>query len=64
VVTYANGIKSPKQLTIKEKGNIMGKGRRPSLFYNQKKYDANYGDIDFSSTRKRAEENKKKKQSK
>lgn len=42
----------------------MGKGMRPSLFYNHKKYKDNYDDIDFSSTRKRAEEDKKKKQSK
>jgi hypothetical protein len=42
----------------------MGKGSRPSLFYNHKKYKNNYDDIDFSSTRKRAEENKKKKESK
>lgn len=42
----------------------MGKGMIPRKGYDQKKYDANYGDIDFSSTRKRAEENKKKKKSK
>jgi len=43
----------------------MGKGSiEPKKGYNQKLYDQNYGDIDFSSTRKRAEENKKKKQSK
>jgi hypothetical protein len=42
----------------------MGKGSRPSLFYNHKKYKNNYDDIDFGSTRKRAEENKKKKESK
>ena len=39
----------------------MGKGMRPSLFYNHKKYKNNYDDIDFSSTRKRAEEDKEKK---
>ena len=32
--------------------------------YNQKLYDQNYDDIDFSSTRKRAEENKKKRKEK
>lgn len=39
----------------------MGKGSRPSLFYNHKKYKSNYDEIDFSSTRKRAEEKKKQK---
>jgi len=55
-------IRFRKQLTIKEKGNIMGKGSiEPKKGYNQKLYDQNYDGIDFSSTRKRAEENKKKK---
>jgi hypothetical protein len=35
----------------------MGKGMEPKKGYNQKKYEANYNDIDWSSTRK----NKKKK---
>jgi len=39
----------------------MGKGMSSKKGYNQKLYDQNYDDIDFSSTRKRAEENKKKK---
>jgi len=43
----------------------MGKGSiEPKKGYNHKLYDQNYDGIDFSSTRKRAEENKKKKQSK
>ena len=35
----------------------MGKGMEPKKGYNQKKYETNYDDIDWSSTRK----NKKKK---
>jgi len=31
----------------------MGKGMEPKKGYNQKKYEANYGDIDWSSTRKK-----------
>jgi len=30
----------------------MGKGMEPKKGYNQKKYEANYNDIDWSSTRK------------
>jgi hypothetical protein len=31
----------------------MGKGMQPKKGYNQKLYDQNYGDIDWSSTRKK-----------
>ncbi len=31
----------------------MGKGMEPKKGYNQKKYEANYADIDWSSTRKK-----------
>lgn len=40
----------------------MGKGMEPKKGYNQKAYDANYDEIDWSSTRKKSEcKNQKKK---
>jgi len=38
----------------------MGKGMSSKKGYNQKLYDQNFDGIDFSSTRKRAKENKPK----
>jgi hypothetical protein len=37
----------------------MGKGMQPKAGYNQKLYDQNYDDIDWSSTRKQSDENNK-----
>jgi hypothetical protein len=37
----------------------MGKGMQPKAGYNQKLYDQNYDEIDWSSTRKKSNENNK-----
>ena len=39
----------------------MGKGMQPKKGYDQKKYEANYDDIDWSSTRKNTNNKDKKK---
>lgn len=34
----------------------MGKGMKPKQGYDQKKYEENYDDIDWSSTRKKSQD--------
>ena len=43
----------------KDEEIIMGKGMQPKQGYNQKLYDKNYDEIDWSSTRKKKNENNK-----
>ena len=48
-----NQAKSEKKKEIKERNESdMGKGMRPKMGYNDKKYKANYDNIDWSFTRK------------
>ena len=48
-----NQAKSEKKKEIKERNEPdMGKGMRPKMGYNDKKYKTNYDHIDWSSTRK------------